>query len=338
MESNIPVEMRNLNNWVLWRKETREGKLTKIPYSANGLMAKSNDATTWTTFDYVIKFKDNFDGIGFMAGIEPSGIILVDLDHSMEDGEPMPWARKIIELANSYTEISPSGNGYHIFFRGKIPGPSKKCLDAEIYDRTRYFTVTGNVDPVYVSKFRELSDNESAEIYNIIMARNGTKEKPIEKKQIINIRPDILTKMFSAKNGIAIQSLYYGDTSACSGDQSAADCALCCHLAFWTNKDYSQIDALFRSSNLMRDKWNKKHSGDGRTYGEMTINRAINNCSTTIGDNTQRVEQVEHTIDGKNLEEIRAKTVSITKASDYLDKVEKLGDFMELEKESFNDS
>ena len=45
-------------------------------------------------------------------------------------------------------------------------------------------------------------------------------------------------------------------------------------IAFWT-KDPAQIDRIFRLSGLMRGKWDERHSSDGRTYGEMTIAKAI---------------------------------------------------------------
>lgn len=51
--------------------------------------------------------------------------------------------------------------------------------------------------------------------------------------------------------------------------------ALCMLLAFWTGRDATQMDRLFRRSGLYREKWDELHYGDGRTYGEGTIERAI---------------------------------------------------------------
>ena len=39
---------------------------------------------------------------------------------------------------------------------------------------------------------------------------------------------------------------------------SEADMALANILAFWCAKDYSQMDSIFRQSNLYRDKWDEK--------------------------------------------------------------------------------
>ena len=63
-------------------------------------------------------------------------------------------------------------------------------------------------------------------------------------------------------------SLYSG---ASGDDHSAADLELCNILAWWTNRDAAQMDRIFRKLGLIRDKWDKRHHSDGRTYGEGTI-------------------------------------------------------------------
>jgi len=51
--------------------------------------------------------------------------------------------------------------------------------------------------------------------------------------------------------------------------QSEADLALCSALAFWTGRDADRIDRLFRSSGLMREKWERAD------YREETIAKAV---------------------------------------------------------------
>lgn len=51
--------------------------------------------------------------------------------------------------------------------------------------------------------------------------------------------------------------------------------ALCCKLAFWTAKNWDQMDRLFRQSALFRDKWDARHHSNGSTYGEETLSKAI---------------------------------------------------------------
>jgi hypothetical protein len=80
-----------------------------------------------------------------------------------------------------------------------------------------------------------------------------------------------------AKNGDKLRSLLAGN---CGGYPSAseAEMALCSLLAFYT-QDESQIDRLYRGSKLVRDKWDEKHYGDGATYGERTIEKAISSAT-----------------------------------------------------------
>jgi putative DNA primase/helicase len=47
------------------------------------------------------------------------------------------------------------------------------------------------------------------------------------------------------------------------------------------------MDAAFRESGLYRDKWDKKHHGDGRTYGEGTIEEAVKGCQSFYGNCSQ---------------------------------------------------
>ena len=280
----IPPELKAVPHFCLWRLEQRDGKQTKVPYQINGQLAKSNDHTTWSLLPCALqKVNGHYSGIGFQAGVEPCGFILIDLDHCIVDGEILPWALDIVIATNSYTELSPSGQGIHIFCGGKLPGASIKTVSAEIYDHLRYFTVTGNILDER-STYRQLSNAEIALIYEMVKATKPNRVEPKAAPQNTSIpvshltNSDLLEKMFRSKNGAAIQRLYNGDTTAHGDDSSSADLALCSHLAFWTSKNSATMDTLFRQSKLYRDKWDIKHSSDNSTYGEMTIQKAIAGC------------------------------------------------------------
>jgi RecA-family ATPase len=168
----IPAEMRDLPQWVCWRAEQRDGKTTKVPHHASdGGKASSTDRASWSTFEAAVAAADRFDGIGFVT-TKQCEIILLDLDHCIEDGEIMPWARDILAVVKSCTEVSPSGDGLHCYFHGKLPDRGRKCGDAEIYDAGRYFTVTGKADADYLAPFRRLTDAETARVYEMVVARD----------------------------------------------------------------------------------------------------------------------------------------------------------------------
>ncbi|MGB7901437.1 MAG: hypothetical protein WCG09_03230 [Halobacteriota archaeon] len=112
----IPSELKKRKRWVMWKKETRNGKPTKIPYTVNNCPAKADDSNTWNSFDVCLNALDSrglcFDGIGYEFDKE-DGIIGIDIDHcrNPHTRELNDWAAKKLRLLDSYAEISPSGEG-----------------------------------------------------------------------------------------------------------------------------------------------------------------------------------------------------------------------------------
>ncbi len=109
--SNIPEELRALPQWVVHRK--------KVPYNPHtDDPAKAGQPDTWADFTTAIQ-ATNYDGIGFEFQ-KDNGLIGIDLDTVRDPGSGWidPLALDIIARAGSYTEISPSGYGFHIICRG----------------------------------------------------------------------------------------------------------------------------------------------------------------------------------------------------------------------------
>ena len=121
---SIPEELKALPNWVCWKVVIRKGKPTKPPVNPNtGKLADCSNPATWGTYDEALRYfeahkNNSIAGTGFeFANSDFAG---VDLDHCRDEktGTTEPWAREIITKLNSYTELSPSGTGFHIFVRG----------------------------------------------------------------------------------------------------------------------------------------------------------------------------------------------------------------------------
>lgn len=296
--NDIPVELKSLSQWILWRKEERGGKPTKVPYQVNGEMAQANNRRTWSTFATAVKFylEGDYDGIGFVFSRQDN-YIGVDIDKCVVDEKPNTFATEIINTLDSYTEFSPSGNGIHIIIKGNLPqsvlGTGRKNTQhgLEIYSYGRYFSFTGNREnsnDVY-----ERTD-EIAEVFeqyfddSDIQGRVNLAE--FEKDEIKISNDDLWERMFRSKNGDDIRSLFNGNLV--KNDHSSSDLALCNHLAFWTGKSASRMDSMFRESSLMRDKWDIIHFRDtNETYGERTIATAISSTTTTILDNKEQFEE-----------------------------------------------
>ncbi len=146
----IPGELRIRPQWVCWRYALDEkGKWTKHPYSPQtGRRASHSNLLTWSPFEEVLRAYDArlYDGMGFVfcSGDPYTGI---DLDgcRDRESGEIEPWAVAIIQTFDTYTELSPSGEGIHIIAKGSLPGRGGKRKYIEMYDMRRFFTFTGHV-------------------------------------------------------------------------------------------------------------------------------------------------------------------------------------------------
>ena len=130
-------------------------------------------------------------------------------------------------------------------------------------------------------------DTIHAEIW--AKSKESPKQKP-SGNTFAGTDDDLLKKAIASKNGDKIQRLFNGDYSDYPS-QSDADQALCNFLAFWFNKDYSRIDAIFRQSGLFRQKWDEKHYSDGEAYGQHTINKAIADTSDTFQNFKERPKE-----------------------------------------------
>lgn len=157
MPTNHLQELKKLRQWVCWKEVKKKGdkKPSKVLINPHtGRAAKSNDSTTWGTIrqaNALLKKQKNLKGLGFVF-TKDDPFLGIDLDDCLdpETGELAPWANEIIDLLNSYAEISPSGTGVHIIVKAAFPGgphstPDGMPFSVEMYDDVRYFATTGNV-------------------------------------------------------------------------------------------------------------------------------------------------------------------------------------------------
>jgi archaellum biogenesis ATPase FlaH len=107
-------------------------------------------------------------------------------------------------------------------------------------------------------------------------ASNDASFTSTEGKREITDR-EVLSILYSSKSGHKAKKLYAGDMSEYNHDHSSAELALMNYLVFYT-QDEQQLNRLYANSSLSRDKWDEAHSSDGRTYGEITLQKAIDDC------------------------------------------------------------
>jgi len=293
----VPTELKELCQWLLWREEIRDNKPTKVPYQINGQKAKSNEPTTWTDYKTACNAYKlqtvSVDGIGFVFHVDDP-YCGIDLDDCLSENLIKAWAQPIVDrLKNvAYGEVSPSRHGIKFWTRATLPDDTKHKVyltsegivcpqedetagAIEAYDKARYFTITGK---------GKHTIRDGQEVINWIYEKYlkpQSQPRNNQQHQVdLNVsNDDIIAKIRQSRQSHKFEALYVGNTTG-YGSDSEADLALCSVIAFWT-QDAAKIDASFRQSALIRDKWDKKHRSDGSTYGQMTIEAAIANLSQT---------------------------------------------------------
>lgn len=285
MYENIPYELQELNHWCCFKIEQgTNGRMTKRPYNPlTNEMAKSNDENTWVSFEDAASLSINYDGIGFFFKEPYVGVDLDNISQEiteyLENEDCENIVSEFIGVLQTYAEISPSGNGIHLIIKGELPPKGRRRGNVEIYDKGRFFTMTGK----NIGGYNGINDDEMNTL-NYLHSKYIL--KPDTEKKVINsskgfgndLSPEKLIEIAKkSKNGLRFTTLYEGDWSQFYDSQSEADLAFCNDLAFWTARDPKKMDDIFRKSVLYRDKWDEQRGED--TYGNITINNAIDSCN-----------------------------------------------------------
>jgi len=288
----LPSSLLERAQWIVWRSEHRDGKRTKVPLDpATKECASVDEPSQWVDYQTARQslHVDAVDGLGFVF-TDSDPFVGVDLDDCRNPitGELSPLAHDITTTLDSYTEVSPSGLGVHVLARGDLPRTRRRRGSLEVYDDGRFFTITGRHLDHTPQTLCDRSD-ELEQIHDQYLASDAptdqgdehtTVSRPRDSDDIgdIDESSDVVTAVVAraqtAANGETFEALWRGDTSGCPS-QSEADMALSCFLAYWTNQNPGLVDACFRESGLMREKWDTVHYADGSTYGERTIERAL---------------------------------------------------------------
>ncbi len=288
----LPDSLIRLPIWVLWRLEERNGRMTKVPYQANGRRASATAPITWTTYQNVgntlSENPGDFSGLGVVMS-KTYRMIFIDIDHCIDlSGRFNERAEDILSAfmddngnLTTFVEVSQSGTGLHLIVTGDIPRSFKNSrLGVEMYDNGRFIAMTG----------RAISACEPSEcVYGLryvferyktpSKAKDWTARPPID--PATRREDDWIIRHASDRQGSKLSALFEGDWSSYSS-RSEADIALCCILAFWTNNDPEAIDRLFRRSGLYRAKWDRDN------YRYPTIERAISHNDDTLFEFTRR--------------------------------------------------
>jgi putative DNA primase/helicase len=311
---NIPDVLKQTASFCVWKLEKRSGRPTKVPYNPRtGAMARTNDPSTFADFNTAMKSYaiGGWDGIGYRVS---EGIGAIDIDHCIrEDGSLNDVAASILGIfSTAYFERSPSGTGLRGFFKLSPDFAYDKTVyyinnrkhGLEVYlpgTTNRFVTVTGDM-------FRpgtvERDDDALRSLLDTFMKRSTrVSSKTVEPVSYLD-DDGVIAHASASESGDKFKALYAGNWEEGYDSQSDADMAFVSMLCFWCGNVEEQIDRIFRSSGLMRDKWDRM-TGD-RTYGQITIRNAIASTSeiyTPIADSSAEddFEDIEGEADTEQL-------------------------------------
>lgn len=292
MPEDYLQELKQQNIWLLWVWETREdGRKTKVPRSATGGSAGTDDkwAHTWTSYDVAIAACKRLGaaGVGFKI---PEGYFFLDIDHKPSDD---PQVVTMFSRFNSYAEYSVSGSGIHIYGKcdfSKIPTyidkDGKPKLAREYYQKNPHndmeLYIGGLTNRFAVFTGNTIEDKPLADCTQAILTtldkdmRKTDKVKFSEKRDGDRAVFDLIAGLRKQKNGDKFAKLFDAGDYGEYHSHSEADVALCAMIAFRAGPDPATIDAVFRQSALMRNKWGRDD------YRDATIAAGIDACHGTF--------------------------------------------------------
>src|SRR5262249_28712234 len=149
----------------------------------------------------------------------------------------------------------------HVIVEARLDGGGRRHGSVEIYDRGRYFTMTGH----HLAGTPGTIQPAQAAIDAILVTfpapapKMGTFAEtwtPPAHTQLRFSPAWALAHARAARNGGKLERLWSGDTAG-HATASEADLALLGILAFWTD-DPATLDTLFRQSGRMRAKWDQR--------------------------------------------------------------------------------
>lgn len=277
--TTVPEALRKAPRWMPWRYGRRPGRPGSVGQKRPKVCCRlgikrtidDKDPANWNSFDDVLAalniHPDIYEGPGFALGDGFSG---VDLDNCVDPktGEIDPDALVIVTRLNSYAEISPSGTGLKIFLLGRLPKNARNRAPApwegghvELYDKKRFFTVTGQRLDVAPTTVEDRKD-ALAELAEELLRAPVEHEAPLSDDELLQ----------RLRKNPRFDQLWRGDVSDYDS-QSNADLALCSMLVRPCAYDVERVDRLFRRSRLMREKWDERRGRE--TYGERTLREAV---------------------------------------------------------------
>jgi len=281
------MDLKELDNIFLLHKN-------KIPYSAHTKKRTDikikNNLCAYEMAQNALKNNTFYDGIGIVLGNTSKGNLCgLDIDNCInEDGAISENAQEIVALLDTYTEISISGNGIHCLFYANKKGESCKnnnvdgCKCLELYDKNRFFTLSGNILNNKKIEYRQKQCNVIYDKYFNVDNKHApdkvtTSYNTTKQHSKSNINDYLLVIDKAMLKDYKLRSYWSGNRLYC--DESRNDLGFFQKLAHYTDCnptimwDLALSSPYFEQKDIKhKNKWLKR-----KDYLHRTINRAIDN-------------------------------------------------------------
>jgi Protein of unknown function (DUF3987) len=302
---DFPASLKAMPRWVRWQIAKVNNRFTKVPYRMDGSMAASTRAEDWTDYRTAVTgaVMNEKGGIGFVVD---GSIVGVDIDgcRNSETGAITEWGQAIIDLLDSYTEVTPSKTGVRVWVRGFLPEKKNRFqinpdagfggkVGVECYSDARYFTVTGECIQLIPSG---VEDRNLTALYSLLHETSA--KYPVAKKETkVDANGEVVSSSVQAvrlptASPTAMQpckldfflrgeivstepiKFHLNGFELTYGSGSEADMAMATLLAMrhLQNSDDVGVDEVMnyvRTSKLYDDKWERED------YQNTTINKGI---------------------------------------------------------------
>ena len=278
--AQIPIELRRRPQWCYTYPGDPEPLRRKAPRKKGNALASDTSPSDWMSFEQACAYAEQVGGdIGYVL-TEDDEFSCIDLD--VKDAKTHPtkpevWTKqedfdrywRICQTFDSYTEMSTSGKGLHVWVMANI-GMGCKRDGVEVYSQERFIICTGNI--VLNKPIREHQHLLSVMVGDMRAAQAARYDK-IELTEETEEFTDteIIERAINAGNADKFNALCkctscYVDAGAKIhgtytelgyGSQSEADLALMSIFTFYSRSN-EQCKRLFRMTGLgKRDKATK---------------------------------------------------------------------------------
>lgn len=280
-ETHLPEYVANTERWILWKKQSRDGKVTKVPCDKQAHAVSVNDEGNYLSLEDAFTAYENdarFDGVGWVLSSDDD-VVGIDFDDVVsEDGTVSQQAWEIVQELDSWTEFSPSGTGLHTLVRGELADDLKQqgALDdgdIEMYEESRFFTMTANAVDTLPQTI------EHADIPSIQADVLGERESVLTGELVdddsldsdVSASPQDVYERASASSE-KFERLWNCRTTH---DESDGDQALLAQLAFWCKGDIRLMEDCMRTSKRNRTKFDRKATSNGKSYLRHSAEKAV---------------------------------------------------------------